>query len=157
MSLDTKTAGSEKSASNIHDEDGPPDNEQKATHGEILKSSAIIGASSLLTILISIVRTKAMAMFLGPAGFGLLAIYQSVVELLVACGREEGPRKIPGPPVGPWQPTHLVDFVLPPVHREHVETVLLSLRDDTAILELAAELPRQHQSTLGVERVLILP
>ncbi len=56
-----------------------------ATHGgsyrQILKSSALIGGSQVLNIAIGIVRTKAMALFLGPAGFGLAGLYNSVVDL----------------------------------------------------------------------------
>ena len=42
------------------------------SYGQILKSSAWIGGSSVLTIGIGVVRTKAMAVMLGPAGFGLM-------------------------------------------------------------------------------------
>ncbi|MGH8490345.1 MAG: O-antigen translocase [Gammaproteobacteria bacterium] len=51
------------------------------TYGQILKSSAVFGGSSLLTILIGIVRTKAMAVLLGPSGVGLLGIYGSIGDL----------------------------------------------------------------------------
>jgi len=54
---------------------------EKHTYGQILKSSALIGGSSVLNIAIGIVRTKAMAVFLGPAGFGLLSVYGSIVDL----------------------------------------------------------------------------
>ena len=49
---------------------------EKHTYGQILKSSALIGGSSVLTIAIGIVRTKATAVLLGPAGFGLLGAVQ---------------------------------------------------------------------------------
>jgi antigen flippase len=48
------------------------------TYGEILKSSALVGGSSALNIVIRIVRTKAMAFLLGPAGFGLAGLYGAV-------------------------------------------------------------------------------
>ena len=54
---------------------------EKHSYGEILKSSALIGASSVLVIVIGIVRTKAMAVILGPAGFGLMGLYGSIVDL----------------------------------------------------------------------------
>lgn len=54
---------------------------EKHTYGQILKSSALIGGSSMLNIAIGIVRTKAMAVFLGPAGFGLMGLYGSIVDL----------------------------------------------------------------------------
>jgi enterobacterial common antigen flippase len=53
----------------------------KGTYGQILKSSALVGGSSILNIAIGIVRTKAMAVLLGPAGFGLLSLYASIVTL----------------------------------------------------------------------------
>jgi PST family polysaccharide transporter len=51
------------------------------THGQILKSSAWIGGSSVLNIAIGIIRTKAMAVLLNPAGFGLFGIYGSISSL----------------------------------------------------------------------------
>jgi enterobacterial common antigen flippase len=54
---------------------------EKGTYGQILKSSALVGGSSVLNIAIGIVRTKAMAVLLGPAGFGLLSLYGSIVTL----------------------------------------------------------------------------
>src|SRR5262249_33058120 len=57
---------------------------EKHTYGQILKSSVLIGGSSLLNIGIGIVRTKAMAVLLGPAGFGLMGLYGSIVNLAVS-------------------------------------------------------------------------
>jgi antigen flippase len=54
---------------------------EKHTYGQILKSSAMIGGSSLLNIAIGIVRTKIMAMLLGPSGVGLMGLYGSILEL----------------------------------------------------------------------------
>ncbi len=58
-----------------------PPSPAKGTYGQILKSSAIIGGSSVLNIAIGIVRTKIMALLLGPAGFGMLSLYGSIVTL----------------------------------------------------------------------------
>jgi PST family polysaccharide transporter len=55
--------------------------EQKGTYGQILKSSAMVGGSQALNIVIGMVRTKAMAVMLGPAGFGLFGLYNSLVSL----------------------------------------------------------------------------
>ena len=57
--------------------------EKKHTYGQILKSSAIIGGSSILNIAIGIVRTKAMAILLGPSGVGLLGLYASITDLMI--------------------------------------------------------------------------
>jgi PST family polysaccharide transporter len=54
---------------------------EKGSYGQILKSSALIGGSQVLNIAIGIGRTKAMAMLLGPAGFGLAGLYNSIVDL----------------------------------------------------------------------------
>ncbi|MCU1271967.1 MAG: hypothetical protein JWN74_3261 [Acidobacteriaceae bacterium] len=54
---------------------------EKHSYGEILKSSVLVGGSTFLNIAISIVRTKAMAMLLGPAGFGLFGLYGSIANL----------------------------------------------------------------------------
>jgi antigen flippase len=54
---------------------------QRESYGQILKSSALIGGSQVANIAIGIVRTKAMAMLLGPAGFGLFGLYGSIANL----------------------------------------------------------------------------
>ena len=58
----------------------------RKTYGQILKSSALIGGSSVLNIGFSIVRTKAMALMLGPAGVGLLGLYWSIMDVVRAIG-----------------------------------------------------------------------
>src|SRR5438477_507685 len=52
-----------------------------STYGEILRSSALIGGASALTVVIGIVRVKAMAVLLGPAGVGLFGLYNSIADL----------------------------------------------------------------------------
>ena len=58
----------------------------KKTYGQILKSSAIIGGSSAINLGLSIVRTKVMAVLLGPAGIGLFGVYGSILDLVRAIG-----------------------------------------------------------------------
>lgn len=53
----------------------------KHTYGQILKSSALVGGSSALGIVIRMVRTKALALLLGPAGYGLFGLYGSISDL----------------------------------------------------------------------------
>ncbi len=53
----------------------------EGSYGQILKSSALIGGAQVANIAIGIVRTKAMAMLLGPAGFGLFGLYGSIASL----------------------------------------------------------------------------
>ncbi len=56
-------------------------NPGKRSHGQIIKSSALIGGSSALNIGIGIVRTKVLALMLGPSGIGLLGLLTSIYEL----------------------------------------------------------------------------
>ena len=59
------------------------------SHREIFRSSAIIGGGQVLQIAIGIVRVKVLAVLLGPAGIGLLGIYQnitSVATTVAGCG-----------------------------------------------------------------------
>ena len=55
-----------------------PDNN---SYGQILKSSSIIGGARLLNLVIGMVRTKFVAMFIGPSGIGLVSLYQSAIGL----------------------------------------------------------------------------
>jgi antigen flippase len=52
-----------------------------STYRQILSSSAWIGASSVLNIGIGMIRTKAMALILGPAGFGLMGMLNAIADL----------------------------------------------------------------------------
>src|SRR6478672_6250576 len=60
-----------------------PENPKPRAHsyGQILKSSALIGGSSAMNIVLGILRTKAMAVLLGPAGMGLMGLYGSIADL----------------------------------------------------------------------------
>lgn len=51
------------------------------TYGQILKSSALVGGSQVLNVALGIIRTKAMAMLLGPSGFGLFGLYGSIADI----------------------------------------------------------------------------
>ena len=55
---------------------------EKSTHNQILKSTGIIGGSQVVIIIIGIIRTKVLALILGPVGVGLAGLYQSVVNLV---------------------------------------------------------------------------
>lgn len=65
--------------------ENPPGEEgagaEKHVCGQILKASALMGGSSLINMMIGIVRTKAMAVLLGPAGFGLMGVYTAITDL----------------------------------------------------------------------------
>ena len=60
-----------------------------SSHREIFRSSAIIGGSSAFSIIIGVVRVKVLALLLGPAGIGLLGIYQNIMGVastVAGCG-----------------------------------------------------------------------
>ena len=62
-------------------EEAGRDSSKVGTYGQILKSSALVGGAQILNIVIGMVRTKAMAVLLGPSGFGLFGLYSSVSNL----------------------------------------------------------------------------
>lgn len=72
---ESEAAGSGPSAS------AGPRTQGSSTYIEILRSSAVVGGSSAINMAIGLVRTKAMAMMLGPAGFGLMAAFSTVADL----------------------------------------------------------------------------
>ena len=59
----------------------PEGGEAGRSYREMLSSSAVIGASSVLGVLIGMVRTKLMATLLGPAGYGVFGAYALIAEL----------------------------------------------------------------------------
>lgn len=48
-------------------------------YGQILRSTTIVGGAQGLNLVIGLVRTKLVAMLLGPGGMGLVGLYQSVI------------------------------------------------------------------------------
>lgn len=56
-------------------------NPGKHTYGQILKSSVLIGSSSVLNLGLGFVRTKAMAVLLGTTGYGLMGLYGQIQDL----------------------------------------------------------------------------
>jgi PST family polysaccharide transporter len=68
------------------------------SYGRIMKSTFVMGASSVINILLGIVRNKILALILGPSGMGLTGIYQSVTSMIGSVSgmgiRESGVRQI---------------------------------------------------------------
>jgi PST family polysaccharide transporter len=58
----------------------------KNSYGQIVKSSAVIGGSSMIKIGLGIIRNKALALLLGPAGIGLMGVYESLANLTQTVG-----------------------------------------------------------------------
>lgn len=59
----------------------PPPAEGKS-YGQILKSSALIGGSSVINQGLALVRIKLMAVLLGTSGVGLFGVYWSILDLV---------------------------------------------------------------------------
>lgn len=51
------------------------------SYAQILKSSALVGGSKIVDILVGMVRVKVMAVLLGPAGFGLMGFFSSIADI----------------------------------------------------------------------------
>jgi PST family polysaccharide transporter len=51
------------------------------SYGQILRSTAMIGGSSVATVALGVLRAKVLAVLLGPTGVGLFGVYSSISEL----------------------------------------------------------------------------
>ena len=49
----------------------------------ILKSTALLGGSSVITMLVSMVKSKIMAVLLGPEGVGFLGVLTNLQSLII--------------------------------------------------------------------------
>ncbi|KQS93205.1 oligosaccharide flippase family protein [Chryseobacterium sp. Leaf394] len=56
--------------------------EEKTSHKGILRATSIVGGSQIIVILIGLIRTKFIAVLLGPAGIGINGILQNTVDLV---------------------------------------------------------------------------
>lgn len=65
----------------VADGSAQPRAAERHTYGQILRSTALIGGSSVVNVAFGIIRNKAMALLLGPAGMGLMGIYYSIADL----------------------------------------------------------------------------
>ena len=52
------------------------------SYEQALKSTGIVGGTQFLTILITVVKTKIVALLLGPAGVGVLGLLQGIVDMI---------------------------------------------------------------------------
>jgi PST family polysaccharide transporter len=60
---------------------GAPAHAGKGSYSQILKSTALIGGTSVLNIAVGVIRSKAIALILGPSGVGLNGLYMSITGL----------------------------------------------------------------------------
>jgi O-antigen/teichoic acid export membrane protein len=51
------------------------------SHRQILRSSSIIGSSSLINIIVGLARIKVAAMLMGPAGVGIIGLLQNLMAI----------------------------------------------------------------------------
>lgn len=56
--------------------------ESSKSYGRILKASSIVGGAQAINMIIGMVRTKFVAVLLGPAGVGLMGTYLSITGLV---------------------------------------------------------------------------
>lgn len=54
----------------------------KNSYRQIFKTTSIFGGVQFLTIVISVIRTKLIAVFLGPAGMGIITLLNSTLSLI---------------------------------------------------------------------------
>ncbi len=60
---------------------------KNSSYNQIIKSTTIFGSSQLFVILIGVIRTKILAVLLGPIGVGLIGIFSSIVDIIRSlCG-----------------------------------------------------------------------
>ena len=71
----------------------PPPAPTEGSHRRILWATSILGGTTAVNVLLGLVRTKLVAVLLGPAGVGLMGMYMSITGLaqtLAGCGLATG-------------------------------------------------------------------
>jgi PST family polysaccharide transporter len=53
-----------------------------ASHKQILRATSIVGGAQVISIFIRVAQTKIIAVLLGPAGVGIVGLYQSTIEIV---------------------------------------------------------------------------
>ncbi|MFV8375332.1 oligosaccharide flippase family protein [Flavobacterium sp. LB1P71] len=56
--------------------------DSKAAYHQIIKTTSLFGGVQFFTILISIIRTKLIAIFIGPAGMGIVTLLNSAINVV---------------------------------------------------------------------------
>ncbi len=57
----------------------------KSSYRQIITSTSIFGGVQFFSILISVIRSKCIAVFIGPAGVGILGLFVSALNLMGSC------------------------------------------------------------------------
>lgn len=61
-----------------------PSSDYHKDYGQILKSSTLTGGAQVINIAFGIIRTKVLALLVGPAGVGLIGLYSTVTGTMTA-------------------------------------------------------------------------
>lgn len=56
--------------------------EEKTSYRQIMKATSLFGGVQIFTIIISIIRSKFVAILLGPSGMGVVGLLQSTIDLI---------------------------------------------------------------------------
>ena len=56
--------------------------DSKTSYHQIVKTTSLFGGVQFLTIIISIIRTKLIAVFIGPAGMGIVSLLNSAINII---------------------------------------------------------------------------
>lgn len=56
--------------------------DSKSSYNQILKSVSIFGGSQVFVVIIGLIRTKVIALLIGPVGVGVIAVFQSVIDMI---------------------------------------------------------------------------
>ena len=78
--IEAKTPLSETPATGVA-QDGGNTGLSGKSYGQILKSSTIVGGSSVVNVMVRIVQAKANALLLGPTGVGLIGVFTSITDM----------------------------------------------------------------------------
>lgn len=55
---------------------------KNSSYNQILRSTSILGGSQIIIIIIGMIRTKIIAILLGPAGIGVIGVFQSIIDMM---------------------------------------------------------------------------
>ncbi len=56
--------------------------EAGSSHRQILKSTSLVGGSTVIRLIIRVIRTKILAVLIGPSGMALFALYGSITDVI---------------------------------------------------------------------------
>lgn len=72
--------------------------EERKSYGQILKSSGIVGGAQVIGILLTVIRTKIVALLIGPIGYGIMSGLQAALDVIrqaTSCGIQlSAPREL---------------------------------------------------------------